>query len=58
MLTAYRNLGYDIKDYSNSYEFFKQEITLPLYSKMTEEEVEYVIKNFLEILREYDIKKI
>lgn len=55
MLTAYKNLGYDIKNYPNSYAFFESEITLPLYSRLTDEEVEYIIKNFKEILEEYGI---
>lgn len=53
MLTAYKNLGFDAKDYPNSYEFYKNEITLPLYSKLTNEEVDYIIENFKEILGEY-----
>ena len=53
MLTAYKNLGFDAKDYPNSYEFYKKEITLPLYSKLANEEVDYIIENFKEILGEY-----
>lgn len=53
MLTAYKNLGFDAKDYPNSYEFYKNEITLPLYSKLANEEVDYIIENFKEILGEY-----
>ena len=53
MLTAYKNLGFDIKDYPNSYNFYKCEITLPLYSLLTDEEANYVIDNFVEILSEY-----
>ncbi len=55
MLTAYRNLGYKMEDYPNSYDFFKNEITLPLYTKLTDEQVEYVIENFVEILGDYKI---
>lgn len=55
MLTAYKNLGFDIKNYPNSYNFYKGEITLPLYSLLTDEEVEYVINNFVEILGELHI---
>lgn len=54
LLTAYKNLGFDIKDYQNSYNFYKNEITLPLYTKLTEEETDYVISNFAEILGEYN----
>lgn len=54
MLTAYKNLGFDIKDYPNSYNFYKGEITLPLYTLLTDEQVEYIIDNFVEILGEYN----
>ena len=53
MLTAYKNLGFDIKDYPNSYNFYKEEITLPLYTLLTDEQVEYIIDNFVDILGEY-----
>lgn len=55
MLTAYKNLGFNIKDYPNAYDFYKSEITLPLYSKLTDEKVEYIIKNFKEVLKEYAV---
>lgn len=50
MLTAYKNLGFDIKNYPNAYNFYKNEITLPLYSKLTDEEVNYIIEKFREIV--------
>lgn len=53
MHTAYKNLGFDIKDYPNAYKRFANEITLPLHTCLTEEEVEYIIKNYSEIVREY-----
>ena len=53
MLTAYKKLGFDIANYSNAYDFYKNEITLPLYSKLTDEQVEYIIENFKEIVGEY-----
>ena len=53
MLTAYRSLGFDIKDYPNAYDFFKNEITLPLYSQLTDEMTDYVIKNYIEITKGY-----
>lgn len=56
MMTAYKNMGFDIKDYPNAYKRFKNEITLPLHTKLTDEEVEYVIEMFLGIVKEY-IKK-
>ena len=52
MLTAYKNLGFDIKDYPNAYQNYKNEISLPLYSKLTDEEVEYIIDNFKKIVSE------
>ena len=53
MMTAYINLGFDIKDYPNSYEQFKNEITLPLHTCLTNEDVEYVIENYTRIVKEY-----
>lgn len=46
LLTAYKNLGFDIKDYPNSYNHYKNEITLPLHTKLTDEEVDYIIENY------------
>ena len=51
MMTAYRALGFDIKDYPNAYHLFENEITLPLNTKMTDEMLEYVIENFVEIMK-------
>ncbi|MBB5265392.1 dTDP-4-amino-4,6-dideoxygalactose transaminase [Catenibacillus scindens] len=53
MMTAYKKLGFDIKDYPNAYKQFKNEITLPLHTKLTDEEVEYVIEKYCEIVEEY-----
>lgn len=53
LLTAYKNLGFDIADYPNAYHLFENEISLPIYSTLTDEEVDYIIKNLLEILKEY-----
>lgn len=53
MLTAYKNLGYDIKDFPNAFSYYKNEITLPLYSKMTDAELEYVVDIIKEVLKEY-----
>lgn len=50
MLTAYKNLGFDIKDYPNAYHQFANEITLPLYSKLADSQAEYIISNFTDIL--------
>lgn len=52
MMTAYRNLGFDIKDYPNAYKMFENEVTLPLHTCLTDEQVEYVISNFVEIIKD------
>ncbi|MGN0536643.1 MAG: DegT/DnrJ/EryC1/StrS family aminotransferase [Acutalibacteraceae bacterium] len=51
MLSAYKNLGFDIKDYPNAYAIYQNEITLPLYSKLTDEQVNYIIDTFKKIVR-------
>lgn len=51
MMTAYKALGFDIKNYPNAYAAFENEITLPLNTKMTEEDIDYVIENFIDILK-------
>ena len=53
LLTAYKNLGFDIKDYPNAYAFFANEITLPLYTKLTDEQVEFVVEMFTKVIKEY-----
>lgn len=53
MMTAYKKLGFDIKDYPNAYEAFENEITLPLHTKLTDEETEYVIENYCRIVKDY-----
>lgn len=53
MLTAYKNLGFDIKDYPNAYAHFVNEITLPLHTCLTDEEVDYIIENYKAIVGEY-----
>ena len=50
LLTAYKNLGFDIKDYPNAYDMYKNEITLPLHTHLSDEDVEYIIQSFKEIL--------
>lgn len=52
MLTAYKNLGYNIEDYPNAYAQYQNEITLPLYSRLTDEQVDYVIENFIRCVEE------
>ena len=56
MHTAYKKLGFDIKDYPNAYAHFANEITLPLHTKLTDEEIVYVIENYSEIVKEYAVK--
>jgi len=53
MHTAYKNLGFDIKDYPNAYAHYQNEITLPLHTKLTDEEVEYVANTYKAILGRY-----
>lgn len=43
MFTAYKNLGFDIKDYPNAFDMYKNEITLPLHTLLSDEDVEYVV---------------
>lgn len=52
MMTAYKALGFNIEDYPNAYHLFENEITLPLNTKMTDEQLDYVIENFVAILSE------
>lgn len=53
MHTAYKNLGFDIADYPNSYAQYENEVTLPLHTKLTDEDVEYVINTYCKVLKEY-----
>lgn len=53
MHTAYKDLGFDIKDYPNAYAHYANEITLPLHTKLTDEEVEYVAETYCKILKTY-----
>ncbi|MEY8410132.1 DegT/DnrJ/EryC1/StrS family aminotransferase [Lachnospiraceae bacterium 62-26] len=53
MMTAYKILGWDIKDFPNAYNYYENLITLPLHTKLSDEDVEYVIKNFKEIVNQY-----
>lgn len=53
MHTAYKNLGFDIKDYPNAYAHFANEITLPLHTCLTDEEVQYVVETYAKIVKDY-----
>lgn len=57
MMTAYKKLGFDVKDYPRAYEKFANEITLPLHTKLTDEDVEYVTRKYCYIVKQY-IKRI
>ena len=52
MMTAYRKMGFDVKDYPNAFRQYKNEITLPLHTCLRGEDVEYVIRKVTEVLRE------
>ena len=53
MHTAYKNLGFDIADYPNAYAHFANEITLPLHTCLSDDDVTYIIENYIEVLKEY-----
>ena len=53
MMTAYRELGWDIKDFPNAFDYYCNLITLPLHTLLSDEDVEYVIENFKEVVGEY-----
>lgn len=53
MMTAYKKYGWDIKDFSKAYHYFEKEITLPLHTKLTDQDVVYVIDNFKFIVKGY-----
>ena len=56
MHTAYKKLGFDIADYPNAYAAYANEITLPLHTCLTDEQVEYVISSYCEILGDYGVR--
>ena len=53
MMTAYRELGWDIKDFPNAFDYYCNLITLPLHTLLSDSDVEYVIENFREVVGEY-----
>ena len=53
MMTAYKELGWDIKDFPNAFDYYCNLITLPLHTKLSDEDVEYVIENYKEVVKEY-----
>ena len=55
MMTAYKNLGFDNKDYPNAYSQFANEITLPLHTLLTDEQVEFIVETFVNTIKEYGV---
>lgn len=51
MLTAYRNLGFNIKEFPNAYSLYENEVTLPLHTQLSDSDIEYVIKTFKEVIK-------
>ena len=52
MMTAYKNMGFDIQNYPNAHAHFANEITLPLHTRLTDEEIDYIINNYIGIIAE------
>lgn len=53
MMTAYKAMGWDVKNFPNAYDYYSNLITLPLHTKLSDDDVEYVINNFKEVVKEY-----
>lgn len=53
MMTAYKTMGWDIKDFPNAYAYYENLITLPLHTKLSDEDVEYIIENYKEVVKQY-----
>jgi dTDP-4-amino-4,6-dideoxygalactose transaminase len=53
MMTAYKAYGWDIKDFPNAYDYYHNLITLPLHTKLSDEDVDYIVKNFREVVKDY-----
>lgn len=51
MMTAYKALGFDIKDFPNAYEQYHNEITLPLHTRLSDDDVDYILSNFIDIIK-------
>ena len=50
MMSAYKAMGWNIKDFPNAYAYYQNEVTLPLHTKLTDEDVEYIILNLKEVI--------
>ena len=53
MMTAYKKMGWEIEDFPNAYNYYKNLITLPLHTSLSNEDVEYVIENYKEVVKKY-----
>lgn len=53
MMTAYKAMGWDIKDFPNAYAYYENLITLPLHTKLSDEDVKYIIENYKEVVKQY-----
>ena len=53
MMTAYKAMGWDIKDFPNAYKYYENLITLPLHTKLSDEDVDYVVENFRDVVKKY-----
>lgn len=53
MMTAYKNLGWDIKDFPNAYAYYENLITLPLHTNLSDEDVDYVVNQFKDVVKDY-----
>ncbi len=52
LLTAYKNLGFDMKDFPNAYQYFKNEITLPLHTRLSDEQIYFIINKLIRVAEE------
>ena len=52
LLTAYQNMGFKMEDYPNAYRFFENEVTLPLHGLLSDEDIDYIVQNYLEVIKE------
>lgn len=53
MMTAYKKRGWDIKDFPNAFDYYANLITLPLHTKLSDEDVAYVVENYRDVVKEY-----
>lgn len=53
LMTAYKELGWDIKDFPNAFAYYENLITLPLHTKLSDEDIDYVVENFRDVVKEY-----